>query len=91
MRAEASETDPGRRRRQRGRGGERGEAAETQATAGATAVSMSWLDGGGDGGRREAAAEASGESGVRRKENQEREAPVAVLQVDSTGLYKIPK
>ena len=90
MRAEASETDPGQRRRQRGGGGKGEEAAETQATAGATAVSMSWLDGAG-GGRREAAAAASGESGVRRKENQDREAPGAVPQADLTGPYKYPQ
>ena len=53
---------------------------------------MSWLDGsGGGGGRREVAAEASGESGVRRKENQEIVAPGAVPQADLTGPYKYPQ
>ena len=51
---------------------------------------MSWLDGAG-GGRREAAAAASGESGVRRRENWEREAPGAGPQADLTGPYKDPQ
>ena len=84
LRAEAPRADPGQRWRQRLRGGEGGEAAETQATAGATAGSIYWLDDGG-GDRRAAAAGTIRESGVRRKQNQEREAPGAGPQADSTG------
>ena len=58
--SEAPEAEPGRRRRQHVGGGEGEEAAETQATTGATAGSISWLDD--DGGQRAAAAGASGES-----------------------------
>ena len=66
------------------------EAAEIQATAGAKAGSMSWLDNGG-GGRRAAAAGESGDSGFRRKENWEWEAPGAGPQAYSMGLCKDPQ
>ena len=90
MRTEATETDSGRRQRQRRGGGEGEEAAETQATEGVTAVSMSWLDDDG-GGRRAAEAAAKRVSGVIRKEFREREAPGAGPQADSTGPYKDPQ
>ena len=49
---------------------------------------MYWIDD--DGGSQRAAA-ASGKSGVRKKETQEREAPTAGPQADSTGPYKDPQ
>ena len=71
------EMEPGRRRRQSLGGGKGEDDAKTQETAGAMAGSMSWLnDGHGD--QRAAAAGASRKSGVRWKENWEREAPVMV-------------
>ena len=62
----------------------------TQETAGATAGSMSWRDGGG-GGWRAAATGASGESGVRQKKNQEREAPGAGPTSRFNGSVQDPK
>ena len=49
---------------------------------------MYWIDD--DGGSQRAAA-ASGKSGVRQKETQEREAPTAGPQADLTGPYKDPQ